>query len=479
MDPEAPSQSRDEMLSFSLLNPTSASTLTPRLGNLAIAGRNPISTPHYIPLTSRGAVPHVAHDVMLKQTAIGSLYFGLEDFIEKQNQKNKSLPIYQVPTESHESALRKFTCFPEDLLLVLGPRRVPPIPTPPMNTDNSIAIMTAFGFRQLDANQYVEAVQNLRPDIVVGLADLVVGQRPGYKRRGKMVDRTHAFAMHATENLYGQAVSEENRSKTAYFAPVLPLDNAEQMIYLDELESDLRPHISGLALYEPESLSVLPETLGSLPRLLFGQPATPQDVLREVSLGADLLTVPFVGVTSDAGVALEFAFPPPCPTEGSASEARPLGFDLWSSVHTFDTSPLVEGCQCYTCRNHHRAYIHHLLTAKEMLAWTLLQIHNHHTMDVFFQRIRESIQRGTFEAEVQAFQRFYASELPKQTGQGPRLRGHQITPSKAHQPRRNPRGFGRLDDALEKFAESQSSVATPDTDAEGLEAHGFAKKQDS
>lgn len=297
---------------------------------------------------------------------------------------------------------------------------MPPIATPPMNTENSIAIMTAFGFRQLEANQYVEAVQKLRPDIVIGLADMVVGQRPGYKRRGKMVDRTHAFTMHATDNLYGKAVPEESRSSAAYFAPVLPLDNAEQMIYLDELESDLRPHISGLALYETESLSVLPEALGSLPRLLFSEPATPQDVLRQVSLGADLLTVPFVGATSDAGLALEFAFPPPSSTGVNASEAQPLGFDLWSSTHTFDPSPLVEGCQCYTCRNHHRAYIHHLLTAKEMLAWTLLQIHNHHTMDLFFLHIRESIQRGTFEAEAQAFQRFYASELPEQTGQGPR-----------------------------------------------------------
>lgn len=354
------------------------------------------------------------------EKADGSCPWGLRSVIEKQNQKNKSLPIYQIPTESHESALRKFTCFPEELLLVLGPRRVPPISTPPMNTNNSIAIMTAFGFRQLDADQYVEAVQKLRPDIVIGLADLVVGQQPGYKRRGKMVDRTHAFTMHATDNLYGQAVPEENHSRSAYFAPVLPLDNAEQMIYLDELENDLRPHISGLALYEPESLSVLPECLGDLPRLLFSEPATPQDVLREVSLGADLLTVPFIGVTSDAGVALEFTFPPSVPTERSTSEAQPLGFDLWSSVHTFDTSPLVKGCQCYTCRNHHRAYLHHLLTAKEMLAWTLLQIHNHHMMDTFFRAIRESIRQGTFETEVHAFQRFYASEFPKQTGQGPR-----------------------------------------------------------
>ncbi|KAA8643056.1 tRNA-ribosyltransferase family protein [Aspergillus tanneri] len=477
MDLETPSRLSDEMVNFSLLHPTAASILTPRLGSLAVAGRKAIPTPNYTPLTSRGAVPHVAHDMMRSQTAIGSLYFGLEDFMQQQN-KN-SFPIYQTPTGPHESALRKFTCFPDELVLILGPRRVPPIATPPTNTANSIAVMTSFGFRQLEANQYTEAVQKLRPDIVVGLADLVPGQQPGFKRRGKMVDRTHAFTMHATDQLYGQAVPEECRSKAAYFAPVLPLENTQQMLYLDELERDLRPYVSGLALYESASLSILPESLGGLPRLLFSEPATPHDILREVSLGADLVTVPFVGTCSDAGIGLDFIFPSHASSGSIAEEARPLGFDLWSSTYTSDTKPLVEGCQCYSCRKHHRAYIHHLLTAKEMLAWTLLQIHNLHTMDTFFSRIRESIQCGTFDTDVQTFQRFYTSQLPAQTGQGPRLRGHQVTPSSANQPRRNPRAFGRLDDALEKFAESQSSLATPDTDADGLEAHGFAEKQRS
>lgn len=37
--------------------------------------------------------------------------------------------------------------------------------------------------------------------------------------------------------------------------------------------------------------------------------------------------------------------------------------------------------------------------------------------------------------------------------------------------------FGRLDDAAEKFSESQSSIATPDTGADELQEHGFAEKK--
>jgi hypothetical protein len=39
-----------------------------------------------------------------------------------------------------------------------------------------------------------------------------------------------------------------------------------------------------------------------------------------------------------------------------------------------DESPLVDGCKCYTCRKHSRAYIYHLLNTHEMLAQTLLDM---------------------------------------------------------------------------------------------------------
>lgn len=362
---------------------------------------------------------------------------------------------------------------PEDTLLVMGPRRIPPITCPPTNTPNAIAILTSVGFRHMTGEEYIGAVQKLKPDIVVGLADLVVGQAPGVKRKVKMVDRTHAFTMDATEELYGEGVAEGERSKAAYFAPVLPLENTQQSLYLEELEDEMRPYISGLALYEVASLSIVPESLGELPRLLFSAPTTPQGVLREVSLGADLLTIPFMGETSDAGMALTFTFPAPSP---DTTKPQPLAMDLWSSTFATDTRPLVEGCQCYTCQKHHRAYINHLLSAKEMLAWTLLQLHNHHVMDLFFSGIRESIQRGTFEADVQAFEQAYESKLPEKTGEGPRLRGYHLPPSGAYQPKRNSRKYGRLDDAAEKYAESTSSVATPDGGATELKEHGFAEK---
>lgn len=78
MGPETRSHQPDEMACFSLLEPAPP-VLAPRLGRLAVAGRTPLRTPHYVAITSRGAVSHVSHDVMRDHTSISSLYIGLED----------------------------------------------------------------------------------------------------------------------------------------------------------------------------------------------------------------------------------------------------------------------------------------------------------------------------------------------------------------------------------------------------------------
>jgi len=61
-----------------------------------------------------------------------------------------------------------------------------------------------------------------------------------------------------------------------------------------------------------------------------------------------------------------------------------------------DFRPLDESCSCYTCQNFSRAYIGHLLRSQELLAYTLLSIHNITALVQFTQDIRRSILDGTF-----------------------------------------------------------------------------------
>ncbi len=64
-----------------------------------------------------------------------------------------------------------------------------------------------------------------------------------------------------------------------------------------------------------------------------------------------------------------------------------------------DFRPLDETCPCYCCQNFSRAYLHHLLKAKEMLGYILLSVHNLTELISFTQKIRASILAGTFAEE--------------------------------------------------------------------------------
>lgn len=56
-----------------------------------------------------------------------------------------------------------------------------------------------------------------------------------------------------------------------------------------------------------------------------------------------------------------------------------------------DLTPIDDTCTCYTCQNYSKAYLRHLFIAKEMLAGTLMSIHNIHTLVNKVRKIREKI----------------------------------------------------------------------------------------
>lgn len=61
-----------------------------------------------------------------------------------------------------------------------------------------------------------------------------------------------------------------------------------------------------------------------------------------------------------------------------------------------DFRPIIDGCLCYTCKNHTSAYIRHLFKSKEILAGTLASIHNEYFIIKLVDDIRASIEDGSF-----------------------------------------------------------------------------------
>lgn len=83
--------------------------------------------------------------------------------------------------------------------------------------------------------------------------------------------------------------------------------------------------------------------------------------------------------------------------------------NITKASYKTDFKPLLEDCKCYTCQNYSTAYINHLYKAKEMLAATLLSLHNEHFIVKLVDDIRTSIEDGSFiKLKTSFLKRYYA-----------------------------------------------------------------------
>jgi queuine tRNA-ribosyltransferase len=115
------------------------------------------------------------------------------------------------------------------------------------------------------------------------------------------------------------------------------------------------------------------------PRYLMGV-GRPEDILLAVAGGVDMFDC--VLPTRNGRNAMAF-------TELGTLRLR-------NACHKRDAAPLESNCLCPTCRNHSRAYLHHLFLAGEMLGPTLLSLHNLAYYSRLMADIRQAIQEDRF-----------------------------------------------------------------------------------
>ena len=72
--------------------------------------------------------------------------------------------------------------------------------------------------------------------------------------------------------------------------------------------------------------------------------------------------------------------------------------NLFNAKYELDDRPIEEGCQCPACRRYSRAYIRHLLKAKEMLGMRLCVLHNLYFYNTMMTEIRDAIDAGQYQA---------------------------------------------------------------------------------
>jgi queuine tRNA-ribosyltransferase len=72
--------------------------------------------------------------------------------------------------------------------------------------------------------------------------------------------------------------------------------------------------------------------------------------------------------------------------------------NLFNAKYELDDTPIEEGCQCPACRRYSKAYIRHLLKAKEMLGMRLCVLHNLYFYNHMMEEIRDALDNGNFAA---------------------------------------------------------------------------------
>ncbi len=70
--------------------------------------------------------------------------------------------------------------------------------------------------------------------------------------------------------------------------------------------------------------------------------------------------------------------------------------NIKNAKHAKDPNPLDKNCSCYTCKNHSKAYLHHLVKSKEILGAMLMSEHNINYYQTLMQQIRDNIAKGEF-----------------------------------------------------------------------------------
>ncbi|NMB94333.1 MAG: tRNA guanosine(34) transglycosylase Tgt [Flexilinea flocculi] len=154
--------------------------------------------------------------------------------------------------------------------------------------------------------------------------------------------------------------------------------------------------IGGLSVGESKAemnaiLDIVPAMLpNNKPRYLMGV-GSPEDLINGILRGIDIFDCVLPTRLARHGAAMTFS-------------GR---LNMNNAIFAHDSRPITEECDCYACRNFSRAYIRHLILSKEMLAATLLSIHNIATLEKLVKQSRQAIFDGTYTQYAENFLKNY------------------------------------------------------------------------
>lgn len=235
-------------------------------------------------------------------------------------------------------------------------------------------------FHRFTPEKSIAIQENLGADIIMAFDECAPPHDRAYNERA--LQRTHRWAERCLnaktrpdQALFGivqGGVFADLRTQSAEYITSLGFPgNAIGGLSVGETKTDMH------AMLEVVD-DILPK---DKPRYLMGV-GTPGDLVNGVLRGIDIF---------DCVLPTRLA-------RHNAAMTQNGRLNLVNAAYTRDPSPIDENCTCYTCQHFSRAYLRHLIIAKEMLAATLLSIHNLHTLLNLAWEIRNAILEGRMDA---------------------------------------------------------------------------------
>jgi len=221
--------------------------------------------------------------------------------------------------------------------------------------------------------------ENLGADIIMAFDECATPTDREYSQQA--MRRTHAWAerclrakQHPDQALFGivqGGIFPDLRQQSAEFIASLDFPgNAIGGLSVGETKDEM---YSTLEVVDP----ILPE---DKPRYLMGV-GTVEDLLASVARGVDIF---------------DCVLPTRLARHNAALTRKQGRLNMVNAAHARDSRPIDENCGCYSCQHYSRAYIRHLIAAKEMLAATLLSIHNLYTLVQLARDMRLAIVENRF-----------------------------------------------------------------------------------
>ncbi|KAG7487284.1 hypothetical protein MATL_G00021500 [Megalops atlanticus] len=356
------------------------------LTGLGRSGGHSLELPGCLLYTRCASVPHLTHDTL----------HTLPHLPPVTQISLDSLAEHQEVLEEFGEGVAKFAGLHDTVLFCSLHDLATPRPSG-YNTNKTVSVWGSGGRIELSAARYMALQAAIRPDWYQSLADGETPPSASRKRARKAVDRT---LTHLDECLSLHHQTQELRGAEIFGV----VEGGDVLEERPELRCQL---IAGVTKELPEDK----------PRLLLGV-GCPDEVLACVEAGVDLFESSFPFQVTERGCALCFSFniePDPesavlerngpqsdgergAKTQDDPEQMTPFEMNLKDKRYRDDFRPLVAGCECYCCRHHQRAYLHHLLVTNELLAGVLLMLHNLTHYCGFFRALRGALESGRLQA---------------------------------------------------------------------------------